>query len=171
MKRVLSCVLCFTLMFSLPMISASAGNPSKRPVISVLLNGKSAKISIKRVKGAKKYQIFMKTSGGRWKKIKTTTAQHYTKSSLNSGKTYYVRVRVSYKNGNVGKYSSTKKVTVKSHPSSSGSSSSNSQTVYITDTGEKYHRLGCSSLSKSKHAISLSDACAKGYTPCARCKP
>jgi len=41
--------------------------------------------------------------------------------------------------------------------------------VYITNTGEKYHRDGCSSLSKSKIPISLSDAIARGYTPCARC--
>lgn len=45
------------------------------------------------------------------------------------------------------------------------------QTVYITKTGKKYHREGCSSLSKSKISISLSDAKAKGYTACKNCKP
>lgn len=44
-------------------------------------------------------------------------------------------------------------------------------TVYITDTGKKYHLDGCSSLSKSKHAISLSDAKAQGYGACKRCNP
>lgn len=44
-----------------------------------------------------------------------------------------------------------------------------SSTVYITDTGSKYHEWGCSSLSKSCHEISLDDAIAAGYTPCARC--
>lgn len=48
-------------------------------------------------------------------------------------------------------------------------SQQNEQTVYITDTGEKYHRDGCQYLRKSKHAISLSDAEARGYTPCSRC--
>ena len=43
--------------------------------------------------------------------------------------------------------------------------------VYITDTGEKYHRSSCSSLRKSKHSINISDAIAQGYTPCARCNP
>lgn len=43
--------------------------------------------------------------------------------------------------------------------------------VYVTETGEKYHRDGCSSLSKSKIEISLADAKAEGYTPCSRCKP
>ncbi|MFX4261144.1 hypothetical protein ACOBQJ_02970 [Pelotomaculum propionicicum] len=44
-------------------------------------------------------------------------------------------------------------------------------TVYVTDTGEKYHTAGCSSLSKSKIPMSLSDAKAAGYTPCGRCNP
>ena len=44
-----------------------------------------------------------------------------------------------------------------------------SQTVYVTETGSKYHRSGCGYLRRSKHAISLDDAKAKGYTPCSRC--
>ena len=44
-------------------------------------------------------------------------------------------------------------------------------TVYITDTGEKYHSGGCSYLRTSKHATSRSDAEAQGYTPCSRCDP
>ena len=48
---------------------------------------------------------------------------------------------------------------------------SNSKTVYITDTGEKYHASGCQYLKKSKHAISLSDAKNRGYTPCSKCRP
>lgn len=44
-------------------------------------------------------------------------------------------------------------------------------TVYITDTGSKYHRSGCRYLSKSCHAISLSSAKASGYTACKVCKP
>jgi viral protein TPX len=43
--------------------------------------------------------------------------------------------------------------------------------VYITDTGEKYHRAGCRHLSKSKQEISLAKAVAQGYTPCGTCKP
>lgn len=45
----------------------------------------------------------------------------------------------------------------------------NAQTVYITDTGEKYHNAGCRHLRKSKHPISLSDAIARGYEPCKNC--
>jgi beta-lactamase superfamily II metal-dependent hydrolase len=43
--------------------------------------------------------------------------------------------------------------------------------VYITDTGECYHRAGCRYLSKSKIAIRLSKAKAEGYRPCSVCKP
>jgi len=43
--------------------------------------------------------------------------------------------------------------------------------VYITKTGDRYHRDGCSSLSKSKIPISLKDAKARGFQPCSRCKP
>jgi len=43
--------------------------------------------------------------------------------------------------------------------------------VYITRTGTKYHREGCSALKRSKIPISLKDASKRGYTPCSRCKP
>ena len=46
-----------------------------------------------------------------------------------------------------------------------------SATVYVTNTGEKYHSAGCSYLRKSQIAVSLSDAKAQGYSPCSRCNP
>ena len=44
-------------------------------------------------------------------------------------------------------------------------------TVYVTNTGKKYHRDGCRYLKKSQIAISLSDAQAEGYGPCSVCDP
>ncbi|MFZ5688622.1 MAG: thermonuclease family protein [Bacillota bacterium] len=44
-------------------------------------------------------------------------------------------------------------------------------TVYVTDTGSKYHTAGCQYLRKSQHPISLSNAKAQGYTPCSKCGP
>ncbi len=38
--------------------------------------------------------------------------------------------------------------------------------VYIINTGEKYHQSWCRYLSKSKIPITLSEAKARGYTPC-----
>ena len=47
----------------------------------------------------------------------------------------------------------------------------NNITVYITETGKKYHRSTCDYLKKSSRAISLEDAKSQGYGPCSRCKP
>ena len=43
--------------------------------------------------------------------------------------------------------------------------------VHITDTGEKYHRAGCRYLKSSDHTITLTEAKARGYTPCSVCNP
>jgi len=43
-------------------------------------------------------------------------------------------------------------------------------TVYVTRTGEKYHRDGCRYLSRNKIPMSLADA-AKRFEPCKVCKP
>ena len=48
--------------------------------------------------------------------------------------------------------------------------SSNSYTVYITKTGSKYHRDGCSYL-KSKITIDKNSAISSGYGACSRCNP
>lgn len=45
----------------------------------------------------------------------------------------------------------------------------NSETVYITDTGSKYHRSWCQYLWGSQIAIDLDDAIAAGYTACSKC--
>lgn len=44
-------------------------------------------------------------------------------------------------------------------------------TVYITDTGKKYHIKGCRALDDSQYPISLEDAINSGYSPCGICGP
>lgn len=44
-----------------------------------------------------------------------------------------------------------------------------SYTVYITNTGSKYHRAGCRHLKDSQIAIDINDAIAQGYTACKDC--
>lgn len=44
-------------------------------------------------------------------------------------------------------------------------------TVYITKTGEKYHRSTCQHLNQSKIRIYLEEAQDKGYERCSVCKP
>ncbi len=43
--------------------------------------------------------------------------------------------------------------------------------VYITKTGSKYHSAGCRYLKSSCIPIKLSEAKARGYTPCSVCRP
>ena len=44
-------------------------------------------------------------------------------------------------------------------------------TVYVTKTGKKYHQAGCKSLSSSAIPMSLEDAKTAGYEPCSICNP
>lgn len=44
-------------------------------------------------------------------------------------------------------------------------------TVYVTRTGEKYHRGSCRHLRRSKIPMSLYDAKRAGYTACKVCRP
>lgn len=45
------------------------------------------------------------------------------------------------------------------------------ETVYITDTGTKYHKKGCSYLNITCSEIDKGEALGEGYTPCSRCYP
>ncbi|MDR0731937.1 MAG: hypothetical protein LBF63_09725, partial [Treponema sp.] len=62
------------------------------------------------------------------------------------------------------------RVPAAAEPSTAAETSADS-TVYVTNTGKKYHREDCSSLSRSKIALSLADAAVSGYEPCTICKP
>lgn len=44
-------------------------------------------------------------------------------------------------------------------------------TVYITDSGTKYHRSGCQHVNSSKRAIDISAAISAGYSACGACRP
>lgn len=44
-------------------------------------------------------------------------------------------------------------------------------TVYITRTGDKYHRGSCSYLKRSKISVSKREAIESGYTACSVCRP
>ncbi len=46
-----------------------------------------------------------------------------------------------------------------------------SDIVYITRAGKKYHREGCGSLRRSKIPILLYEACKRRYAPCSNCNP
>ena len=44
-----------------------------------------------------------------------------------------------------------------------------SEYVYVTRTGSKYHRIWCSYLSNSCFSMTLDDALSAGYDACSRC--
>ena len=46
----------------------------------------------------------------------------------------------------------------------------NTETVYVTKSGKKYHRDGCNSLRSSKIPMDLEKATAR-YSPCSKCRP
>ena len=46
-----------------------------------------------------------------------------------------------------------------------------SDIVYITRSGKKYHKEGCNYLRGSKIHISLEEACKRRYTSCSKCNP
>lgn len=124
---------------------------------------------------------------------------HPTQETLNRLKNKGVAVYRTDENGTVVATSDGKDVSFNTQPgsyngitSSSTSSSSNNQTsvvvkptpapapapsenksvtVYITNSGKKYHVAGCRYLSKSQISISLDDAKAGGYGPCSVCHP
>ena len=54
-------------------------------------------------------------------------------------------------------------------PAAYSSSDDQSETVYVTDTGSKYHSAGCRYLKKSQSPMSLSEAKRQGYTACSVC--
>jgi micrococcal nuclease len=63
------------------------------------------------------------------------------------------------------------KPVARSDPPKEKESQPNPDTVYITDTGRKYHKDGCRYLALSKKPIPLKDAKAKGLTACSACRP
>ena len=59
----------------------------------------------------------------------------------------------------------------KSEPKPDEPNKKDSDIVYITKTGTKYHREGCRYLQKSNYPITRQKAIAQGYAPCKVCKP
>lgn len=84
--------------------------------VSVKANGcDKVKISWKKVKGAKGYQVYRATSKkGKYTKVKTTKSTKYMDNRLGKGRRYYYKVRA-YAGNRKGKYSGIKQTTVKSH--------------------------------------------------------
>lgn len=51
-----------------------------------------------------------------------------------------------------------------------GAAKLQAQTVYITESGKKYHAKNCSIVKTGKKGIELAEAKKQGYEPCKGCK-
>ena len=51
-----------------------------------------------------------------------------------------------------------------------GLSKLQAQTVYITESGKKYHAKNCTLVKTGKKGIALKEAIKQGYEPCKMCK-
>ena len=63
----------------------------------------------------------------------------------------------------------TSATTTTTKPTTEAVQNQNSDICYVTSSGTKYHRAGCSYLKKSKNQMTISEAKMCGYTPCSRC--
>ena len=88
-----------------------------------------------------------------------------------NGQTGTLIYSIGYQNGSITYITPTPEPTPTSAPTPEPVSEPVGTTVYITETGSKYHQDGCQYLSKSQIAISLSDAKSQGYEPCKKCHP
>lgn len=100
----------------------------------------------------------------------TTTAKPKTESTTSKPKTE--KTTVKEKTQKATKPSKTKSTTrAETTKAAVYVDDNSSYTVYITESGSKYHCAGCRYLSKSSIEISKSDAISRGYSPCSVCKP
>lgn len=47
----------------------------------------------------------------------------------------------------------------------------NSQTVYVSSNGKKFHKKNCDLVKTGKKGVALNDAKLKGFEACKHCKP
>lgn len=87
---------------------ASKSKPSK-PIITVKpVNNDYIKVSWKKCKNASKYLVYRKVSGGKYKKIATTSKMHYNDYAVRYNVKYYYKVIAKNKSGAKGNFSSVK---------------------------------------------------------------
>lgn len=166
-KKITSVALVITMLFS-SVITGFAGTRLSRPVIEDIDAGKSSiKIDWNYISHSDGYRVYRSTSSdGTYKYIGSADESWYRDYNVKKGTRYYYKVRAisygDYSNSLLSKWRSGK-------VNKPVSTKNNSQIVYVTNTGSKYHRAGCGYLWNSSNPISLSTAKSRGYSPCSRC--
>lgn len=170
-KKLTSLFIVVTMLFS-SFVPAFASDRLSRPVIDEIETGKnSIKIDWAQVKHADEYDIYRATSkNGTFRYIASADESWYRDYDIKKGTRYYYKVRaLSYDDYNDSYLSNWRSAKVKKAKAASASSYAVSQTVYITNTGGKYHRSGCRYLHSSRIPISLDNAKSSGYDACSVC--
>lgn len=117
-------ILILTMLFTFAMVFAEASAPAHaagklakvKGIKAGTVSNYSVKVSWKKVKDAKKYQVCRSDKkNGKYKKIATVTGTSFTDSALEKGTAYYYRVRAS-RGKNNGAYSTIKRAVTKSSP-------------------------------------------------------
>lgn len=145
-------------------VAVKEQKPAKPAKLKAKAGVKKVKISFKKSKNAKKYEIYRSTmKSSKYKKIKTIKSNKYTDKKVKTGKKYYYKVRAV---NSSGKSPFTKPVRSGKVKKPSGSHNVGS-VVYITRTGKKYHAK--SSCVRHPIKTTLSKAKNMGYTPCKKC--
>lgn len=187
MKNKLLSLTLSIIMIAASVIPCFASTRLERPVIDEVDVGKnSIKIDWQYIYGSMEYDIYRSTSPSKnYKYICTTEESWFRDYEVKKGTRYYYKVKAISWDGDsdsrMSKWRSGKiKISATKHNSSSNSSTSSSSryttsvttqsyTVYITNTGAKYHRYGCRYLRQSCIPISLNDAKFYGYSACSVC--
>lgn len=88
-------VLCITVLFAFHSNVQAASKKIAKPKITSVKNvsDKVVQVNWKKVKYAKKYQVYVSVNGGKYKKIKTTKSRSYKHANLTDGTTYSYKIR------------------------------------------------------------------------------
>lgn len=127
-------------------------------------SGTTVTVNWKKVTGAKGYVVYQK-SGNDYKRVATISSGNTTTCTIKGLKTnrqYTFVVRATVKSGTKTVYSSRS-------AAKSVKTTIQTVTVWIPQSGKKYHaRAGCSNMSNPSQ-VTVSQAVKKGFTPCKRC--
>lgn len=135
--------------------SAATIKPAKVVVSSLKRENKNTvKLYWDRVSYAKGYQVYMKTNGGSYKKILTTTKKSLKKSGLKIGSSYYFKVRAytKYKGKTYyGAFSNVRKIKMTSY-------------VYLVDVMKPYDSFNYEAFSGAGSVTMASQLYYKGFS-------
>lgn len=170
-KRLVSIIVIFVMSFG-AVLPGFAGSRLSRPVIEDIETGKnSIKIDWNYIKHSDWYNIYRSTSKyGDFDYLDTSYESWYRDYDIEKGTRYYYKVKAfSYDGFDNSRLSKWRSAEVKKPSVRASSNYTVGQTVYITNTGSKYHRYGCRYLHSSCISISLSNAQNYGYSACSVC--